>query len=62
MAERSSFKNGDRVRHSDGREGEVTSVTDTSVIVKFDHGKSGGEYDDLWFRIYPDGLRLTIGG
>lgn len=50
------FKIGDSVKHMSGSVGEVTKITN-AVHVAFDGYH--GEYDDLWFRTYPEGLKIT---
>lgn len=53
---RKDFKVGDKVEHMNKSVGEVTKITD-AVHVAFDGYH--GEYDDLWFRTYPEGLKLV---
>lgn len=52
------FKIGDYIKHMNGDTGSVTASSDGKVSVTFDRGKGywKGEYDELWFRLYPDGL------
>lgn len=52
-----NFTIGDRVQHMCGSVGRVTKVTDAVTV---DFGKPGyrGEYDEPWFRAYPDGLKI----
>lgn len=59
MATIKDFKVGDPVKHMGGNIGKVTAIKeDGAVCVTYDHGKDywKGEYDDLWFRLHPDGL------
>jgi hypothetical protein len=52
------FKEGDHVEHMSGDTGRITKITD-AVHVTYDRGKNywKGEYDALWFRTYPEGLK-----
>lgn len=64
----SKFQTGDRVRHnSRGEDGTVTMLANGNVLVTFDKltprgTVSQGEYDDVWFNVYPNGLSLVPNG
>jgi hypothetical protein len=49
------FRPGDSVKHMSGAEGRVLKVTD-AVTVEFDGYR--GEYDHVWFRMHPEGLKI----
>jgi hypothetical protein len=53
------FRVGQRVRHSNGREGVIRHIKDGAVHVAFDdeNGRVGGIYDAKWFRY--SGATLT---
>jgi hypothetical protein len=61
MITAADFKVGDYVEHFAGRNiGRVVEIKpDGSVQVKFDRGRDhwDGCYDNLWFRMHPDGLK-----
>lgn len=58
------FKTGDRVRHvSRDEKGTVTILDNGDVKVRFDKPTPSGRasigvYDELWFRLNPNGLVL----
>jgi hypothetical protein len=57
------FRVGDRVKHFDdvlGLVGEVVSLDNDAVKVRFvTKGHEWfGAYDDLWFRLHPEGLTI----
>jgi hypothetical protein len=57
-----SFTVGDRVTHMNGDAGEVFEIKqDGAVCVLYDRENKSwkGEYDAFWFRLHPNGLKLT---
>lgn len=50
------FCEGDLVRHSGRGAGVIDCIVDGRIRVRFDDGKSLGEYDRNWFRMYPQML------
>lgn len=54
----SDFKEGDRVSHSSAGDGTVVYASHVLVRVEYDHAKTRGDYDLLWFRLHGTKLRL----